>query len=131
MNRKLDEMDKFIAKKEEELQHKLEDKQTGRDQSYRRKDREDERGDGRRAGQARQAAAVGGEEVLHLGAGDSSAYSLVDIEGIIDKGVAVLKAIFTKPIQFVKNLIACRQSLGFKNFGKNFLTHLKDALFDG
>ena len=41
----------------------------------------------------------------------------------------MLKAIFTKPIQFVKNLINAA-STGFKNFGKNFLTHLKDAIFD-
>ena len=32
-------------------------------------------------------------------------FSLGEIEGIINKGVAVLKAIFTKPIVFVKNLM--------------------------
>ncbi len=31
-------------------------------------------------------------------------YSLSEIEGIINKGAAVLKAIFTKPLKFVKNL---------------------------
>src|SRR6185369_12174127 len=56
-------------------------------------------------------------------------FSLSDIEGIINKGAAVLKAIFTKPIQFVKNLMNAAIT-GFKNFGKNFLKHLKDALFE-
>ena len=41
----------------------------------------------------------------------------------------MLKAIFTKPIKFVKNLMNAAIT-GFKNFGKNFLKHLKDALFE-
>ena len=56
-------------------------------------------------------------------------YSLSEIEGIINKGAAVLKAIFTKPIVFVKNLMKAAIT-GFENFGKNFLKHLKDALFE-
>ena len=56
-------------------------------------------------------------------------FSLSTIEDIINKGTAVLKAIFTGPIQFVKNLIAAAK-LGFTNFAKNFVTHLKDALFE-
>ena len=55
--------------------------------------------------------------------------SLSTIEGIIDKGVAVLKAIFTGPIEFVKNLIGAAKT-GFTNFAKNFLTHLKNAVFE-
>jgi hypothetical protein len=56
-------------------------------------------------------------------------FSLGTIESIINKGVAVLKAIFTGPIKFVKNLISAAKS-GLFNFAKNFLTHLKDAVFD-
>ena len=56
-------------------------------------------------------------------------FSLATIDNIINKGAAVLKAIFTKPIQFVKNLMNAAIT-GFKNFGKNFLKHLKDALFE-
>ena len=44
-------------------------------------------------------------------------YSLSTIESIIDKGIAVLKAIFTGPIQFVKNLIAAAKP-GFTNFAQ-------------
>ncbi len=56
-------------------------------------------------------------------------YSLSDIESIINKGVAVLKAIFTGPIRFVKNLVSAAK-LGFANFRDHFLTHLKNALFE-
>lgn len=56
-------------------------------------------------------------------------YSLADIEGILNKGASVLKIIFTQPIQFAKNLVHAATA-GFKNFGKNFLTHLKNALFE-
>ena len=52
-----------------------------------------------------------------------------EIMGIINKGVAVIKAIVTKPIVFVKNLINAAKT-GFKNFGTNFLKHLKDAVFN-
>jgi hypothetical protein len=54
---------------------------------------------------------------------------LSDIESIIDKGIAVLKEIFTHPIQFVKHLIAAAKQ-GFFNFRDHFVTHLKDAIFD-
>jgi len=52
-----------------------------------------------------------------------------EVMGIIDKGIAIIKAIVTKPIVFVKNLIKAASS-GFQNFGKNFLKHLKDAIFN-
>ena len=52
-----------------------------------------------------------------------------EVMGIIDKGVKIIKAIVTKPIVFVKNLIKAA-STGFQNFGKNFLKHLKDAIFN-
>jgi len=52
-----------------------------------------------------------------------------EVMGIIDKGIAIIKAIVTKPIVFVKNLIKAA-STGFQNFGKNFLKHLKDAIFN-
>src|SRR6185503_18451010 len=56
-------------------------------------------------------------------------FSLGTIDSIINKGAAVLKAIFTGPIKFVKNLMNAAIT-GFKNFGKNFLKHLQDAVFD-
>jgi hypothetical protein len=56
-------------------------------------------------------------------------YSLSDIEAIISKGAAVLKAIFTQPIQFVKNLVRAAKQ-GFESFALHFLEHLKDAIFE-
>ena len=39
----------------------------------------------------------------------------------------VLKAIFTQPIQFVKNLVRAAKE-GFASFALHFLEHLKDAM---
>lgn len=51
------------------------------------------------------------------------------IMGVINKGVSIIKAIVSKPMVFVGNLIKAAK-LGLWNFAKNFLTHLKDALFN-
>jgi hypothetical protein len=128
MNSKLDEMDKFVAKKEEDLQNKLKDKQTAAIKAI------DEKIEKMKEAMSGALAKLG--KLLLLAAKkfftwalEKVGFSLSDIEGIISKGAAVLKAIFTKPIQFVKNLMNAAIT-GFKNFGKNFLTHLKDALFE-
>ena len=125
---KLDELDGFIRKKEEELQQKLADKQQAAIKAI------DDKIAKMKEAMSGALAKLGNlllwaAKKFFTWALEQFGYSLGEIQGIIDKGAAVLKAIFTKPIQFVKNLIAAAK-LGFMNFGKNFLTHLKDAIFD-
>ena len=125
---KLAEMDKFVARKEEDLQQALKDKQQAAIKAIDEKivKMKDEMGG---------ALAKLGKLLLWAAkkfftwALSKFGYSLGEIESIISKGVAVLKAIFTKPIAFVKNLVSAAIT-GFKNFGKNFLKHLKDAIFE-
>ena len=128
MNSKLAEMDQFIAQKEEDLQNKLKDKQQAAIKAI------DEKIEKMKEAMSGALAKLG--KLLLLAAKkfftwalEKVGFSLSDIEGIINKGVAVLKAIFTKPIQFVKNLVKAAMT-GFENFGKNFLKHLKNALFE-
>ncbi|HVZ08886.1 eCIS core domain-containing protein [Rhodopila sp.] len=125
---RLDELDGFIRKKEEELQQKLADKQQAAIKAIDdkiQKMKEEMSGALAKLGNLLLWAA----KKFFTWALGQFGYSLSDIESIIDKGVAVLKAIFTKPIQFVKNLIGAAK-LGFMNFGGNFLTHLKDSVFE-
>ena len=128
MNEKLDQMDSFIAKKEEELQEKLKDKQTAAIKAI------DEKIEKMKEAMAGALAKLGklllwAAKKFFTWALGKFGFALGTIESIIDKGVKVLKAIFTQPIRFVKNLMSAAMT-GFKNFGKNFLKHLKDALFD-
>src|SRR6185503_10390662 len=128
MNSKLDEMDKFIAKKEEDLQNQLKDKQTAAIKAI------DEKIEKMKEAMAGALAKLGklllwAAKKFFTWALEKFGFSLGDIETIISKGAAVLKAIFTKPIQFVKNLMNAAIT-GFRNFGKNFLKHLQDAVFD-
>jgi DNA/RNA non-specific endonuclease len=128
MSSKLDEMDKFIAKKEEDLQNQLKDKQTAAIKAI------DEKIEKMKEAMAGALAKLGklllwAAKKFFTWALEKFGFSLGDIESIISKGAAVLKAIFTKPIQFVKNLMNAAIT-GFKNFGKNFLKHLQDAVFD-
>jgi hypothetical protein len=128
MDAKLDELDKFVAKKEQELQDKLQDKQTAAIKAI------DEKIEKMKEAMSGALAKLGklllwAAKKFFTWALEKVGFSLADIEGIINKGVAVLKAIFTKPIQFVKNLMNAAIT-GFKNFGKNFLKYLKDALFE-
>lgn len=127
-NRELEAMDGFIRQKEEELQQKLADKQQAAIKAI------DEKIEKMKDAMGGALAKLG--KLLLLAAKkfftwalEKFGYSLGEIQGIIDKGVAVLKAIFTKPIQFVKNLMNAAIQ-GFKNFGANFLKHLKNALFE-
>ncbi|HKG47255.1 MAG TPA: helix-hairpin-helix domain-containing protein [Pyrinomonadaceae bacterium] len=128
MNSKLDQMDTFIAKKEEDLQNQLKDKQTAAIKAI------DEKIEKMKEAMAGALAKLGklllwAAKKFFTWALEKFGFSLSEIEGIINKGVAVLKAIFTQPIRFVKNLMNAAIT-GFKNFGKNFLKHLKDALFE-
>src|SRR6185503_20272409 len=128
MNGKLGELDKFVGKKEEELQQKLADKQKAAIQAI------DQKIEKMKEAMAGALAKLGklllwAAKKFFTWALEKVGFSLADSEGIINKGVAVLKAIFTKPIQFVKNLVRAAIT-GFENFGKNFLKHLKDALFE-
>ncbi len=128
VNSKLDQLDGFIRDKEEALQKKLADKQQAAIKAI------DEKIAKMKEAMSGALAKLGNLLLLaakkfFTWALGQFGYSLSEIERIIDRGVVVLKAIFTKPIVFVKNLIAAAKS-GFQNFGKNFLTHLKDAIFD-
>lgn len=128
VNRQLEELDGFIRKKEEELQQKLADKQQAAIKAI------DEKIEKMKEAMAGALAKLGklllwAAKKFFTWALSKFGYSLSEIEGIISKGAAVLKAIFTKPIVFVKNLMKAAIT-GFGNFGKNFLKHLKDALFE-
>jgi hypothetical protein len=128
MNSKLTELDQFVAKKEQELQDKLKDKQQAAIKAI------DDKIEKMKEAMSGALAKLGklllwAAKKFFTWALQKFGYSLEEIEGIINRGVAVLKAIFTKPIQFVKNLMNAAIT-GFKNFGKNFLKHLKDALFE-
>lgn len=128
VNRQLDEMDSFVRKQEEDLQQKLADKQQAAIKAI------DEKIEKMKDAMSGALAKLGklllwAAKKLFTWALSQFGYSLGEIEGIINKGVAVLKAIFTKPIVFVKNLMKAAVQ-GFKNFGKNFLKHLQDALFE-
>lgn len=129
MNSKLAELDQFINQKEQELQNKLKDRQTAAIKAI------DEKIEKMKEAMSGALAKLG--KLLLLAAKkfftwalEKFGFSLSTIEGIINKGLAVLKAIFTQPIRFVKNLMNAAIT-GFKNFGKNFLLkHLKNALFE-
>ena len=128
MDAKLDQLDQFVAKKEQELQDKLKDKQQASIKAI------DEKIEKMKEAMSGALAKLGklllwAAKKFFTWALEKFGFSLSDIESIIDKGVAVLKAIFTKPIQFVKNLMNAALT-GFKNFAKNFVEHLKKALFD-
>jgi len=128
MNAKLAELDRFVNQKEEELQQKLADKQKAAIKAI------DEKIEKMKEAMSGALSKFG--KLLLLAAKkfftwalQKFGYSLDKIEGIISRGAAVLKAIFTKPIIFVKNLVNAAIT-GFKNFGKNFLKHLKNSLFE-
>jgi hypothetical protein len=128
MNSKLDEMDKFIARKEQDLQNQLKDKQTAAIKAI------DEKIEKMKEAMQGALAKLGklllwAAKKFFTWALEKFGFSLSDIESIINKGAAVLKAIFTGPIRFVKNLMSAAIT-GFRNFGKNFIKHLQDAVFD-
>ena len=128
MDAKLDELDQFVNRKAEELQTKLKDKQQASIKAI------DDKIEKMKEAMSGALAKLGklllwAAKKFFTWALEKFGYSLAEIEAIINKGVAVLKAIFTQPIQFVKNLMNAAIT-GFKNFGKNFLVHLKNALFE-
>jgi uncharacterized protein DUF4157 len=128
MQERLNDLDKQIGKKEEELRNKLKDKQTAAIRAI------DEKIEKMKESMSGALAKLGrlllwAAKKFFTWALEKFGFSLSTIENIINKGTAVLKAIFTGPIQFVKNLISAAKT-GFTNFAKNFLTHLKDAVFE-
>jgi hypothetical protein len=128
MNEKLAALDNTVGAKEEELRGKLKDKQAGAIRAI------DDKITKMKESMSGALAKLGrlllwAAKKFFSWALGKFGVSLGTIESIIDKGVAVLKAIFTGPIKFVKNLVGAAM-LGFGNFGKNFLTHLKNAVFE-
>lgn len=128
MHAKLTDLDRTVAAKEQELLEQLKNKQTAAIKAI------DEKIEKMKEAMAGAVAKLGklllwAAKKFFTWALKQFGYSLSEIEGIINKGAAVLKAIFTQPIQFVKNLIQAASS-GFKSFGKNFGQHLKDAVFE-
>ncbi|MCK9688554.1 hypothetical protein [Scleromatobacter humisilvae] len=128
VNGKLEQLDGFIRKREEDLQQKLADKQQAAIKAI------DDKIEKMKDAMSGALSKLGklllwAAKKFFTWALQQFGYSLSEIEGIISKGAAVLKAIFTKPIVFVKNLMAAAIQ-GFRQFGANFLKHLKDALFE-
>lgn len=128
MGDKLNDLDQFVGDREKELQAKLKDKQTAAIKAI------DQKIEKMKEAMSGALAKLGrlllwAAKKFFTWALGKFGMSLSTIESIIDKGTAVLKAIFTGPIRFVKNLIGAA-SLGFRNFGKNFLVHLKNAVFE-
>jgi hypothetical protein len=128
MTEKLNALDQLVDRKQEELQNKLKDKQAAAIKAI------DEKIEKMKEAMSGALAKLG--KLLLLAAKkffkwalEKCGVALSTIESIIDKGIAVLKAIFTGPIQFVKNLVRAAIT-GFQNFKNNFLKHLKDAVFE-
>lgn len=125
---KLKALDGFVANKERELRQQLQDKQRDAIKAI------DEKIEKMKEAMSGALAKLGklllwAAKKFFTWALGKFGYSLSDIEAIISRGAAVLKAIFTQPIQFVKNLVrAARQ--GFESFALHFLEHLKDAIFE-
>ena len=128
MSSKLDQMDALVAKREKDLQDQLKDKQTAAIKAI------DEKIEKMKEAMSGALAKLGAlllwaAKKFFTWALQKFGFSLGEIENIINKGVAVLKAIFTKPIKFVKNLMTAAIT-GFKQFSTNFLKHLQNALFE-
>ncbi|MEI6276792.1 MAG: DNA/RNA non-specific endonuclease [Prolixibacteraceae bacterium] len=128
MNGKLAALDGFIEHKEQELQRKLSEKQVAAIKAI------DDRIEKMKEAMSGALSKIGNlllqaAKKFFTWALKQAGYSLSVIEGVISKGASVLKSIFTQPVQFAKNLINAAIT-GFKNFGKNFLIHLKNSLFE-
>lgn len=128
MGERLRALDQFVAKKEGELKQQLLDKQQAAIKAI------DEKIEKMKEAMAGALAKLGklllwAAKKFFTWALGQFGLSLSDIESIISKGAAVLKAIFTGPIRFVKNLIKAAKD-GFASFREHFPSHLKDALFE-
>jgi DNA uptake protein ComE-like DNA-binding protein len=128
MGERLSAMDAAVARKETELRQQLQDKQQAAIKAI------DEKIEKMKEAMAGALAKLGrlllwAAKKFFTWALSKFGLSLSDIESIISKGAAVLKAIFTGPIRFVKNLIGAAKE-GFGNFREHFVDHLKDALFE-
>ncbi len=128
MNGKLAGLDSFIGQKEQDLQQKLAQKQEAAIKAIDDKIvkmKEDMSGALSKIGNLLLQAA----KKFFAWALKQAGYTISVIEGVLNKGASVLKSIFTQPIQFAKNVIHAAVT-GFKNFGINFLKHLKNSLFE-
>lgn len=128
MSRQLDALDRSIDQKEQALRQQLQEKQQAAIKAI------DEKIEKMKEEMSGALAKLGrlllwAAKKFFTWALGQFGYSLSDIEQIIAKGVAVLKAIFTQPIRFVGNLIRAAKE-GIALFSTNFPTHLKDALFE-
>ncbi|MDH5576884.1 MAG: hypothetical protein OEZ09_00345 [Betaproteobacteria bacterium] len=127
MGDKLNDLDQFVGDREKELQAKLKDKQTEAIKAI------DQKIEKMKEAMSGALAKLGrlllwAAKKFFTWALEKFGFSLSTIDSIINKGTAVLKAIFTGPIAFVKNLIRAARD-GFHSFAKSFLTHLKNAVF--
>ncbi|MEI7830106.1 MAG: hypothetical protein WCI31_10065 [Prolixibacteraceae bacterium] len=128
MNGKLAGLDSFIGQKEQELQQKLAQKQEAAIKAI------DDKIEKMKEAMSGALAKIGNLLLLaakkfFTWALKQAGYTMAVIEGVLNKGASVLKSIFTQPIQFAKNVIHAAIT-GFKNFGINFLKHLKNSLFE-
>jgi len=128
MNGKLNGLDSFIGKKEQELQQKLADKQEAAIKAI------DDKIEKMKEAMSGALSKIGNlllqaAKKFFTWALKQAGYSIGMIEGVLSKGASVLKSIFTQPVQFAKNVIKAAIT-GFKNFGLNFLKHLKNSLFE-
>lgn len=127
MGERLDALDRSIDQREQALRQQLQDKQQAAIKTIDEKiEKMKEAMSGALAKLGRLLLAAA--KKFFTWALEKFGYSLSDIQSIIDKGIAVLKAIFTAPIRFVKNLVKAAKD-GFASFRDHFLEHLKDALF--
>jgi hypothetical protein len=128
MNGKLAGLDSFIGQKEQDLQQKLAQKQEAAIKAI------DDKIAKMKEAMSGALAKIGNLLLLaakkfFTWALKQAGYTMAVIEGVLNKGASILKSIFTQPIQFAKNVIHAAIT-GFKNFGINFLKHLKNSLFE-
>lgn len=128
VNRKLEALSAEVDRRKEKLQEKLADKRKAAMEAI------DKKIEAMKASMSGLLSIIGNlllmaAKKFFKWALEAAGISPDRVMGIIDKGVAIIKAIVTKPIVFVKNLINAAKT-GFRNFGNNFLKHLKDAIFN-
>ena len=125
MTSRLNELDKFIDKKKEELQQKLCDK---REEAIKAIDKKIE------AMKSEMSGLVGKLANLLIGAAikffkwalEKAGMASGQLMNILNKGKAVIKAIVTKPVKFIMNLVKA-----VKNGISGFVTRIKKYLLEG
>ena len=125
---RLQALDAEVAKREETLRQQLQDKQQAAIQAIDQKI-EQMKADMAGALSKLKRLLLWAAKKFFSWALSQFGYSLSEIESIISRGAAVLKAIFTQPVAFVRNLVRAARG-GFERFATHFGRHLKDALFE-